>query len=149
MAKFNVFVNGFIRGIKHRFFGGSGEVEVYETDDPSEIDILSSTPSAEEVYEPPPELIIGQRLTNQGEVLKRMKMPELCKGPGRGLFKVPMTKVELIDAILVKHAQLLHESHRQYKAEEDAKIVRQDERARAANKSPKVVVGARTAHGGH
>lgn len=148
MPKFTVYVNGFIGNIKHRFFGGSGEAEIYETDDPYEIDMLSSTSSAQEVYEPPPELIISQRLSNQGEVLKRMKWQELCKGPGKGIYKVGMNKVELIDLILAKEARILHESHRQYKAEQDAKKVRQDERARAENKSPEVVVGVRRAHAG-
>lgn len=56
--KFSVSISGLIRGVGHRFTGGNGTAEVYETDDPDEIDSLLHTAKGIVVpldYTPPAE----------------------------------------------------------------------------------------------
>ena len=90
---------GRIAGITKRRFDKSGET--YETDDPNELQLLRWCPYVEEV--------VG-RSTASGELrksskagpaeLRCMKMREVIR-ISNGLFRVGMTKTELIDKIMM------------------------------------------------
>ena len=78
---------GWVSGIIKRRFDKSGEI--YETDDPCEIQALRRCSYVEEMADKE-----GAR-----EVLRLKKMRELIR-IGRGLYRVGMTKSELIDRII-------------------------------------------------
>lgn len=78
---------GWVSGIIKRRFDKSGEI--YETDDPCEIQALRCCSYVEEMADK----------EGAGEVLRHKKMRELIK-IGRGLYRVGMTKSELIDRII-------------------------------------------------
>ena len=97
---------GWIAGLEaKRRFDRSGEI--YETDDPNEIRVLRWCPYVEEIADKAagPEQA-GKatprcRYGRAREVLGCKKMRELIR-IGRGLYRVGMTKAELIDRILAE-----------------------------------------------
>ncbi len=95
---------GWIAGITEHRFGMAGEI--YETDDPDEIEALRRCSYAEEIAdEVPPQTVERGKILEElehvspKEKLKHKKMRELIK-IGHGLYRVGMTKVELIDKIV-------------------------------------------------
>jgi len=88
---------GWVSGIIRRRFDKSGEI--YETDDLCEIRALRRCSYVEEMADgisvPP---LQSEHVCSR-EVLRREKMRELIK-IGRGLYRVGMTKSELIDRII-------------------------------------------------
>jgi hypothetical protein len=86
---------GWVSGIMRRRFDKSGEI--YETDDLCEIRALRRCSYVEEMADKEG---AGERGSGGArEVLRREKMRELIK-IGRGLYRVGMTKSELIDRII-------------------------------------------------
>ena len=89
---------GWIAGITEHRFGMAGEI--YETDDPDEIEALRRCSYAEEIAdEIPPQTVEELKHVSLKEKLKHKKMRELIK-IGHGLYRVGMTKVALIDKIV-------------------------------------------------
>jgi hypothetical protein len=95
---------GWIAGLDtKRRFDKSGEI--YETDNPGEIQVLRRCPYVEEIADQvadPQQAeshIHDARYERAGEALGCEKMRELIK-IGCGLYRVGMTKAELIDKIL-------------------------------------------------
>ncbi len=86
---------GWVSGIIKRRFDKSGEI--YETDDPCEIQALRRCSYVEEMADK--EGAGEQRSEGAREVLRHKKMRELIR-IGRGLYRVGMTKSELIDRII-------------------------------------------------
>ncbi len=78
---------GWVSGIIKRRFDKSGEI--YETDDPCETEALRLCSYVEEMTDE----------EGAEKVLRHRKMRELIK-MGRGLYRVGMTKSELIDRII-------------------------------------------------
>lgn len=87
---------GWVSGIVKRRFDKAGEI--YETDDPCEIQALRRCSYVEEMAD---EERASGEAGEQGsrEVLRHKKMRELIK-IGRGLYRVGMTKTELINRII-------------------------------------------------
>ncbi len=86
---------GWVSGIIKRRFDKSGEI--YETDDLCEIQVLRCCSYVEEMaYK---EGVGEWGSEGAREVLQRKKMRELIR-IGRGLYRVGMTKSELIDRII-------------------------------------------------
>ena len=86
---------GWVSGIIKRRFDISGEM--YETDELCEIEALRRCSYAEEMADKEGAGERGSR--GAREVLRHRKMRELIK-IGRGLYRVGMTKSELIDRII-------------------------------------------------
>jgi hypothetical protein len=86
---------GWVSGIIKRRFDKSGEI--YETDDPHEIQALRHCSYVEEMADK--EGAGEQGSGGAREVLRLKKMNELIR-IGRGLYRVGMTKSELIDRII-------------------------------------------------
>ena len=82
---------GYIMGIVGRRFDQAGEI--YDTDNPVEIQILRQCPYTEELIPDPND---ENKLINS---LSSKKMKELIK-MGQGLFRVGMTKSELVNRII-------------------------------------------------
>jgi hypothetical protein len=91
---------GWVSGIIKRRFDKSGEI--YETDDPCEIQALRRCPYVEEMADDADEIPVPpvqSKHVCSREVLRHKKMRELIK-IGRGLYRVGMTKTELINRII-------------------------------------------------
>jgi hypothetical protein len=106
VAYFAVVINGEIKGITHRFSGGSGKAEIYETEDGREISILVGCPFAFEVDEPaPPEEPEPEpeAITDARGRLEAMSYKELAAVvKGRHVIKPGMDRSVLIEAVLAK-----------------------------------------------
>jgi len=97
---------GWIAGITEYRFEEAGEI--YTTDDSDEIEALRRCIYAEEIVDEIPQntgeengLSQHPRQVFSREVLERRKMKELIR-IGHGLYRVGMTKVELIDKIVTE-----------------------------------------------
>ena len=96
---------GWIAGITGRKFDKSGEV--YETDDPNEIDALRQCAYAEETDDEASNpgqagnTFYNVQFKRSREDLRCRKMKELIR-IGSGLYRVGMTKAELIDRIIAR-----------------------------------------------
>ena len=91
---------GWVSGINKRRFDESGEI--YDTHDPCEIQALRRCSYVEEIahgiFAPSPAV-------SSREVLQQKKMRELIK-MGPGLYRVGMTKWELIGRIIARNNSL-------------------------------------------
>lgn len=98
---------GWIAGIAEHRFDKAGEI--YETNDPDEIEALRRCSYAEEIIDGIP-LQACERGNFPGrsermclrDGLERKKMRELIR-IGHGLYRVGMTKIELIDRIIAEN----------------------------------------------
>ena len=123
MVAFDVVINGGIAGIQpHRFSGGSGTPERYETGIPAEIAILRNCQYASEVTEDELEEESEANVADPGEASpeaiesatlreKLLAMPDKklrSQVAGRQIIKLGMNNVKLVDALL-EHPEVVEE----------------------------------------
>lgn len=160
--RFYIYANTTIRGIKKRFYGGSGTADIYVPKTQEEYDALSNCAVAQEIVDEEPQVTEaeGAYLDKSRQIhevalrkrLQAMKWRDLIQGPGSGIYKVGLNRTDLEDAIINQPGTQAYLDQEREKLERQAseraeaeRLADREKRAAAANPSARVVVGPVTA----